>query len=264
MTNNYLRRYEAGDYAVWNEILESAQSVVASPEHFAEATAVAKAIMSRVSQNIITVRKTLTKAGAELTPTGEPLTDKDLSIFTNRFGPMPLSLDVFYKTIGSASLAPIEYDYGPNKLEDRDGIEILVLDPFVIEPANIFGWALDEYDAEFTEDEEEENPFGLLLCADYLHKADISGGEPYKIYLPASTPEDKLDPTVETDEYSMPFVEYLRYCFKWGGFPGLAVLEQNDEEIDLNRQMPFASVDGNWREAAERLLEELRTGLIPF
>lgn len=265
MSNNYLKRYEAGEYGVWNEIVNSAPSIIPDSELFAEATNVARAIMHRVNSNYITLRKTLSKAGMKLAPEGEPLTDADLSNFTDRFGPMPLSLDVFYKTIGSISLTPVDYDYGPNALEARDKIDLLSLDPLVVYPANALDWALDEYDADFTEEEEADNPFGLFLSPDYLHKCDVSGGDPYTVYIPASTPQNKLDPIVNSDDEAMPFVDYLRHCFKWGGFPGLAVVgELDDDEIDPNRMMAFESVKGDWRAAARRLLEHLRAGLIPF
>ncbi|CAN5685476.1 hypothetical protein BH10CYA1_BH10CYA1_03560 [soil metagenome] len=122
-----------------------------------------------------------------------------------------------------------------------------------------------QYDADFTEEQEEENPFGLDLCPDFLHKADISGGSPYTVYIPATTPKNKLDPLVNFDDMSaMPFIQYLRHCFKWGGFPGLAVMELEDSEIDLNRRMPFKNTKGTWREAAQNLLVELRRDVIPF
>ncbi len=265
MSRNFGQRYESGEFIVWDEILNSAEEIVSSPELYAEATEVAKALMKRVNTNYLALRKTLIRTGITLAPKGVALTDKDLAIFTNRFGPMPLSMDVFYKTIGSMTLAPVDYDYGPNLLERQDGIDLLTLDPLVIGAASDFEWALDEYDAEFTEDEEEDNPFSLLLCPDFLHKADISGGEPYTVCIPASTPENKLDPLVNSDDESRSFVGYLRHCFKWGGFPGLQILDkEDDEEIDLNRMIAFESVRGDWRTAAQSLLKYLRQDLIPF
>jgi hypothetical protein len=265
MSNNYLKRYEAGDYGIWNEIVNLAPSIISNAEALTEATNVATAIMNRVNRNYITLRKTLSKAGMKLAPEGKPLTDADLSTFTARFGPLPLSLDIFYKMIGSISLTPVDYDYGPNALESKDRIDLLSLDPLVVYPANSLDWALDEYDANFTEEEEADNPFGLFLSPDYLHKANVSGGVPYTVYIPASTPQNKLDPIVNYDDEAMPFVDYLRYCFNWGGFPGLAVVDElDDDEIDLNRMMGFESVKGDWRAVARRLLEHLRSGLIPF
>lgn len=265
MSKNFLKRYESGEYRVWNDILNQAPDVIANPELYAEAKDVALAVMRRVNTNATTLRNALLKMGLTLAPTQSgPLNDADLSSFTKRFGALPLSLDTFYKTIGSITLTAEDYDYGSNELESKDEIDMLTLDPLIIEPANVFDWLLDQYDEEFTEEEEEDNPFGLYLCADYLHKADISGGEPHTVYIPASTPENKLDPLVNSDYDAMPFIEYLRFYFRWGGFPGLSVMELGDNDIDLNRRMPFEHVKGDWRAAAQRLLQTLRSGLIEF
>jgi hypothetical protein len=61
------------------------------------------------------------------------------------------------------------------------------------------------------------------------------------------------------------FVNYLRYGFKWGGFPGLDVCEvENDKDIDLNWRMGFENVKGPWRPAYRRVLAELRKGVVEF
>ncbi|MBS1955225.1 MAG: hypothetical protein JST89_13650 [Cyanobacteria bacterium SZAS-4] len=262
---NFLQRYEAGEHNVWNEMVCSAPEIFKNEELMTEATAVARAIMKRVQLNASAVRQTLKNARANPGPGAAPQTDEDLSIFTKRFGPLPLSLDVFYRTVGSIELTPVDYDYGDNELESRYGIELITLDPLLIEPANSLGWMVDDYDAQIAEDEEADNPLQFGLCPDFLHKADISGGTPYFVDIPAFSAEDKLDPLVNFDDMDpMPLVEYFRYCFRWGGFPGLAVMELEDREIDLNRKMPFTNAKGDWRKAAQGLLAELRTGLIAF
>jgi hypothetical protein len=30
-----------------------------------------------------------------------------------------------------------------------------------------------------------------------------------------------MDPVLEYEEHALPFVDYLRLCFRWGGFPRL-------------------------------------------
>jgi hypothetical protein len=49
-----------------------------------------------------------------------------------------------------------------------------------------------------------------------LHKANVSGGDPYAIFVPAPV----ADAPVEFEPNSVNFVEYLRLVFAWGGFPG--------------------------------------------
>ena len=34
-------------------------------------------------------------------------------------------------------------------------------------------------------------------------------------------PSEKADPIFENEEHNLPFVDYLRLCFRWGGFPKL-------------------------------------------
>ena len=55
-------------------------------------------------------------------------------------------------------------------------------------------------------------------CADYLHKADISGGPPYGVFVP----DGRADPTWRFDSLhsSNTFVSYLRATISDGALPG--------------------------------------------
>jgi hypothetical protein len=64
-------------------------------------------------------------------------------------------------------------------------------------------------------DPELAGPFNLDLAPDYLHKANISGGAPYGIELPFLG----ADPVFANEAHELPFVDYLRLCFRWAGFP---------------------------------------------
>ena len=66
-------------------------------------------------------------------------------------------------------------------------------------------------------DPELADPFNLDLAPDYLHKANISGGAPYGIELPFFG----ADPIFVNEAHELPFVDYLRLCFRWAGFPRL-------------------------------------------
>ena len=57
------------------------------------------------------------------------------------------------------------------------------------------------------------DPFNLDLAPDYLHKANISGGGPYGIELPFLG----ADPIFVNEVHELPFVDYLRLCFRWAG-----------------------------------------------
>jgi len=261
MSLDYLKRYEAGEHNAWDELVGLAPDVLSKPEFHAQAIAVAEALMARVRSNVDILRNTLIAAGASVGERGTRLTANDLEFLTDRFGPLPLILDVFYQTIGSIILTPKDdYDYGGVTLEDVDGVSLIALDPLEIEPASEFKWLLDEY-----EETPDDGPFELYLCPDFLHKQNISGGMPYSVQLPSATPQDALDPKVLWERHELSFVNYLRHCFKWGGFPGLDVCEvDDDKDIDRNWRIGFEHVRGPWRSAFRRLLLELRKDLLEF
>lgn len=56
------------------------------------------------------------------------------------------------------------------------------------------------------------------IAPDWYHKYFISGGGPYFI----TTPCLAADAPLEGVCFEITFVEYLRTCFRWAGFPGLA------------------------------------------
>ncbi len=53
---NYLQRYEAGEYRVWDELVESASEMSSNPELKAQTVAVAEALMTRVRTNVNALR----------------------------------------------------------------------------------------------------------------------------------------------------------------------------------------------------------------
>lgn len=56
--------------------------------------------------------------------------------------------------------------------------------------------------------------FPLSFSPDRLHKANISGGEPYAVLVPASG----IDPVVDLDGEQTTFINYLNDCFSQFGF----------------------------------------------
>jgi hypothetical protein len=97
-------------------------------------------------------------------------------------------------------------------------------DPLVVEP--YFGDLEDALDqGEDNEDAgdagdagvEDEGPFAAWIAPDATQKTHQSGGSPYCLYFP----DPAVDAALEGEEDYGTFVEYLRTCFRWGGFPGL-------------------------------------------
>jgi hypothetical protein len=89
-------------------------------------------------------------------------------------------------------------------------------DPLVVEP-----YFLDlEEDMEGEDEAEAEagpGPHDVIIAPDSTHKTNHSGGSPYVIQFP----DLAIDSPMQGEEDYGTFVEYLRMCFRWGGFPGL-------------------------------------------
>jgi hypothetical protein len=124
---------------------------------------------------------------------------------------------------------------------------------------------MDGYVAEVAASHREiVGPYLAELSRDFLHKQNIAGGPPYSIELPAPTPADAIDPRVLFARHRVRFVEYLRHCFRWGGFCILEVAHRPLDHIDLNDRVAFRGVTGDRDEAAGRLLARLRADLVDF
>ena len=63
----------------------------------------------------------------------------------------------------------------------------------------------------------ETGAFRIPIAPDDLHKENVSGGMWYHIEVP----NDRDDPLLLAEWHETTFVEYLRICCRWGGFPGL-------------------------------------------
>jgi hypothetical protein len=89
-------------------------------------------------------------------------------------------------------------------------------DPLVVEPY----FQDQEEDMEFDDEEagaDQTGPFEAMIAPDPIHKTNHSGGDPYCIQFP----DPAIDARLRGDEDYGTFVQYLRICFRWGGFPGL-------------------------------------------
>jgi hypothetical protein len=110
-------------------------------------------------------------------------------------------------------------------------------DPLVVEP--YFGDLEDslghgENDVDAGEaDMDDTGPYDVIIAPDAVHKTNHSGGQPYTIAIP----NPAIDAALEGDEEYGTFIQYLRTCFRWGGFPGLrASAKQPREELDYLTQ----------------------------
>jgi hypothetical protein len=237
-----LERYMGGAYReVWAELVALGASVREEP-HATDALAVAYETMHRVEANVRTLVARLSEMGytfaspgssssmAELSglfgtilkalgqpgpakggagasgarphvPPG-PHAQRDVAAFEKQFGTLPLSLRTFYEVVGEVNLI------GHHPTLDPPG------NPISTDPLVVYG--LDEGALEYDEDGEEGAPVAITIAPDDLHKANISGGDPYTMELPNAS----ADGAVVGERHQLLFVDYLRLCFALGGFPG--------------------------------------------
>jgi hypothetical protein len=122
-----------------------------------------------------------------------------------RIGRLPFALRCWFEQVGVVNLMgrhpDWRYDYS---------------DPLVVEaPVNHIESEYAAWQAD-RDTEWDRGAFVVALAPDYLHKADVSGGAPYAM----AVPNDGLDGLLRGERHQTIFVNYVRLCFRWGGFPG--------------------------------------------
>ena len=116
-------------------------------------------------------------------------------------GGLPLSLRAFYDVVGAVDVT------GRHTGIDPPG-NTTAPDPLVVYGA---ADALAEI-----EGSDDEKPSTIAIAPDDLHKANVSGGDPYEI----AVPDLRADGILLNERHHLLFVDYLRLCFQFGGFPG--------------------------------------------
>jgi hypothetical protein len=140
-------------------------------------------------------------------------------------GPLPLSLRVFYEVVGSVDWIGRHPSIAP----DKDSI---CPDPLVVFPLDD---ALEERELRMQDEEgdREDDQVVITIAPDDLHKADTSGGEPYEI----AVPDPRADGELLNERHRLFFVDYLRLCFRFGGFPGYEGIDRGvPAEIEILRK----------------------------
>jgi hypothetical protein len=138
------------------------------------------------------------------------------------FGFVPLSLKFFYKIVGGVNFV---WDYETNEnfmWAMADPIQIASLDA-VVETVTDEYW--EEDIQQYVVDENFGSAF-LDLSADDLHKDNVSGGEAYAIKI---TNEPTIDSNFMNEPNDTTFINYLRICFEYCGFPGIARPDMNND-----------------------------------
>jgi hypothetical protein len=210
---NYLARYLAGEHQqVTRELSRLAPCSEALP---VEAWSVANAAMSRVAHNCRLIAERLKNrgyvfsvycdadddGGAQPPITAFEGDDAEaLDRLATRFGPLPITLECFWRTVGGVAFTGTHPEF-PD-----------MLDPLLVYPVEAL---LEE--AEYVE-REDDGRFHFALSPDDLHKDNVSGGMPYSVALPQAT----FDFRLLHEARDVDFLDYLRdVILVRGGFGGL-------------------------------------------
>ena len=135
-----------------------------------------------------------------------PTAGEDIAGFEKEFGALPLSLRAFYQVVGEVNLM------GRHPTIDPPSNRVAP-DPLVVHGLDE-GMVMDEGDDE--DDEGEGGSRTIVIAPDDLHKANTSGGDPYTMTIP----DLRADGELLDERHRLFFVDYLRLCFRFGGFPG--------------------------------------------
>jgi hypothetical protein len=231
-SGDLLARYRRGEHeAVWNQ-LRAHEAIDADCR--AEAIAVATETMARVARSADLLAERLASRGwAALTGRLRWLpsaADSKIMDDIVRFAesPLPASLLAFWETVGGIDFV-WDYKTGEDAPDLGPGLAMAEMDPLCVDSAGHMAGLLSEWEERRSHvDPELDDPWNLDLAPDYLHKANVSGGAPYGIELPHLG----ADPIFINEEHGLPFVEYLRLAFRWGGFPRL---ERHAHNVEVDQ-----------------------------
>jgi hypothetical protein len=126
---------------------------------------------------------------------------------------VPPALAAFWRVVGQIDLVPRELWDAPFPAGVPE--PLAVADPLEIADLSQMWFCVREWQKKSaTLHPEIVGPLELCISADYLHKANISGGAPYSVWLPCTG----ADPLVRQEEHALSFTDYLRLAFDSKGF----------------------------------------------
>ena len=234
MADSFLERYQRGKHEqVWAELLTLGHAIQAEPL-YSDAYAVARETMRRVRRNIEILIPRLRDLGYEFgyawatrfSPAEKLELEQDAPVFAvpspdiaqeideleRRAGTLPLSLRAFYEIVGEVNFIGSHPTW---KYEKLDPLEVL-------SPRMVL--KIDDWN-HWSDDKQDDGSCNLPVAPDEYFKYYYGGGGPYDIACHELVADAPLDEWHRTT-----FVNYLRICFRWGGFPGWERVEQRPEQ----------------------------------
>lgn len=234
------REYAAAGYEntrVWAELMSLGADIREEP-FYSEANSVAWETMARARQNIETLIDRLHSLDYRFLEPEECWMPPDqdsiatLESFEARYGPLPLSVRMWYEVVGPVDFMGSHPTLSYFDPPTRQSSPPFYSDPLVIHP--IKDPPLPFYADMVFDDTGQEitgPPHCIWLAPDAIQKANMSGGGPTMIMIP----NPAMDAPLISEQWDgVLFVNYLRECFRWGGFPGLKdSLDLPEQELDF-------------------------------
>jgi len=225
---SYIERYRKGEYVqVWSDLFALGEQVSQEPLLY-QAVAVSRETMKRVRYNIQLLIPRLSKIGfrfenpqSAFCPPSSNITH--LIAETEQIsGKIPLSIHSWYEIVGSVSFMGMHPEWN-QYFEGEFLPDPLVVFPLesVLEECNHKNWEQNMFSTQAID------LYHLAIAPDKYHKSNISGDEPYCIELPSPS----IDAILVGERHNTTFVNYLRLCFQWGGFPGFEQFKSYPIEV---------------------------------
>jgi hypothetical protein len=123
-------------------------------------------------------------------------------------GSVPRALKLFWLRVGSVNFSGHHPSWR--------GCEYL--DQLVVFPPSVALEELEQFLSDREERERADFPYSVPIAPDIFHKADVSGGPPYSLAVPATAD----DPPVLNAVPPATFLGHVERALAYGGFPGLA------------------------------------------
>jgi hypothetical protein len=162
---------------------------------------------------LLIIKKNLISSGYKFNDTSNVITKPDkeindkLEILENGIGPLPVTLVIFFKNIGSIDFS--------GHHDDWNGCEYP--NPLIIEPVDSAIGELEMWLESKEEDNDFNDPFHFPIAPDYYHKENVSGGMFYNIEFPTNIE----DPIISAERHNVSFLNYLEININYGCFTGL-------------------------------------------
>ena len=222
---NWLNRYRHGQRSrVWHE-LRQVGGTVRETAVLEEAQLVCDEMARRARHNIEVIVERLSIAGyrfhsnddaqTPVTPYIPPTAaaSEHAAWLEERFGPVPMTVLSWVRLVGDVWLVGTHPQWAASASADPLVIEL--------EGSRYPGYCMRDHFEESLEGWQEwrahdptAGPFVLPLSPGLLHKRNVSGGPPYGITVP-----DGCVDGLFVAQTTMPFVSYLNWVFRNGGFP---------------------------------------------